>query len=321
MHCPYCRNTDTRVLDSRVADDGGAIRRRRSCNECGKRFSTVEQMQLVVVKRSGATEPFTREKADRRRPQGLQGPPGLRGRPGLPRPAGRGRAARRGLGRGARPRGRDGHPGAAARARRGGLPPVRAASTAPSSRPTTSRPRSRSCAPSARSTRDTGVEPVEPVDTPASARTGADPQTARGIVGKLRSGHTTSRDSGSAATQHPRTASTTTRHADEEEQGMTETVSGAAQVARQRGRGKGAQDRAGVQHRGRAPLRRDHLGASRRRPDRTGRPARPSSSSAASSSPTSGRSTPPRSSPRSTSAARSAPTCASGASSSSSTGS
>jgi transcriptional repressor NrdR len=63
MHCPYCRHTDTRVLDSRVNDDGGAIRRRRSCPECGKRFSTVEQMQLVVVKRSGATEPFTREKA------------------------------------------------------------------------------------------------------------------------------------------------------------------------------------------------------------------------------------------------------------------
>ena len=63
MHCPYCRNTDTRVLDSRVADDGGAIRRRRSCSECQKRFSTVEQMQLVVVKRSGATEPFARDKA------------------------------------------------------------------------------------------------------------------------------------------------------------------------------------------------------------------------------------------------------------------
>src|SRR4051794_16351099 len=63
MHCPYCRNTDTRVLDSRVTEDGGAIRRRRSCNECGKRFSTVEQMQLVVVKRSGATEPFNRDKA------------------------------------------------------------------------------------------------------------------------------------------------------------------------------------------------------------------------------------------------------------------
>ena len=63
MHCPYCRNTDTRVLDSRVADDGGAIRRRRTCPSCEKRFSTVEQMQLVVLKRSGATEPFTREKA------------------------------------------------------------------------------------------------------------------------------------------------------------------------------------------------------------------------------------------------------------------
>ena len=67
MHCPFCRHTDTRVLDSRVTDDGGAIRRRRACpvdtGGCGKRFSTVEQMQLVVVKRSGATEPFTREKA------------------------------------------------------------------------------------------------------------------------------------------------------------------------------------------------------------------------------------------------------------------
>ncbi|GAB2753013.1 transcriptional regulator NrdR [Nocardioides pakistanensis] len=63
MHCPYCRNTDTRVLDSRVAEDGSAIRRRRTCPACEKRFSTVEQMQLVVVKRSGATEPFTRDKA------------------------------------------------------------------------------------------------------------------------------------------------------------------------------------------------------------------------------------------------------------------
>jgi transcriptional repressor NrdR len=63
MHCPYCRNTDTRVLDSRVADDGGAIRRRRTCPSCDRRFSTVEQMQLTVLKRSGATEPFTRDKA------------------------------------------------------------------------------------------------------------------------------------------------------------------------------------------------------------------------------------------------------------------
>jgi transcriptional repressor NrdR len=63
MHCPYCRSTDTRVLDSRVAEDGGAIRRRRTCPSCEKRFTTVEQMQLTVLKRSGASEPFTRDKA------------------------------------------------------------------------------------------------------------------------------------------------------------------------------------------------------------------------------------------------------------------
>ena len=63
MHCPFCRSTDTRVLDSRVAEDGTAIRRRRTCPACERRFSTVEQMQLMVCKRSGATEPFTRDKA------------------------------------------------------------------------------------------------------------------------------------------------------------------------------------------------------------------------------------------------------------------
>jgi transcriptional repressor NrdR len=63
MHCPYCRSSDTRVLDSRVADDGASIRRRRQCSACAKRFTTVEMMQLTVLKRSGATEPFTREKA------------------------------------------------------------------------------------------------------------------------------------------------------------------------------------------------------------------------------------------------------------------
>ena len=62
MHCPYCRHADSRVVDSRVAEDGGAIRRRRQCPVCEKRFTTVEQMQLTVVKRSGATEPFSREK-------------------------------------------------------------------------------------------------------------------------------------------------------------------------------------------------------------------------------------------------------------------
>jgi len=62
MHCPHCRHGDSRVLDSRVSDDGGAIRRRRVCPECEKRFSTVEQVQLSVLKRSGAAEPFSRDK-------------------------------------------------------------------------------------------------------------------------------------------------------------------------------------------------------------------------------------------------------------------
>lgn len=62
MYCPYCRHTDSRVLDSRVVEDGAAIRRRRQCPACERRFTTVEQMQLVVVKRSGVVEPFSREK-------------------------------------------------------------------------------------------------------------------------------------------------------------------------------------------------------------------------------------------------------------------
>lgn len=62
MHCPYCRHTDSKVLDSRVAEDGTSIRRRRQCPACERRFTTVEQMQLVVVKRSGVVEPFQRDK-------------------------------------------------------------------------------------------------------------------------------------------------------------------------------------------------------------------------------------------------------------------
>ena len=62
MHCPYCRHTDSKVLDSRTAEDGGSIRRRRQCPACERRFTTVEQMQIVVVKRSGVVEPFNRDK-------------------------------------------------------------------------------------------------------------------------------------------------------------------------------------------------------------------------------------------------------------------
>ncbi len=62
MYCPYCKHTDSRVLDSRVSEDGGSIRRRRQCPSCERRFTTVEQTQLVVVKRSGVVEPFARDK-------------------------------------------------------------------------------------------------------------------------------------------------------------------------------------------------------------------------------------------------------------------
>ncbi len=62
MYCPYCKHTDSRVLDSRVSEDGGSIRRRRQCPACERRFTTVEQTQLVVVKRSGVVEPFARDK-------------------------------------------------------------------------------------------------------------------------------------------------------------------------------------------------------------------------------------------------------------------
>jgi transcriptional repressor NrdR len=62
MHCPFCRNPDSRVIDSRSTDDGAAIRRRRSCPECGRRFTTQETVLLMVAKRSGVTEPFSRDK-------------------------------------------------------------------------------------------------------------------------------------------------------------------------------------------------------------------------------------------------------------------
>jgi len=62
VFCPYCKNAESRVIDSRTGDDGAAIRRRRSCPACGRRFTTQETVILMVAKRSGATEPFTRDK-------------------------------------------------------------------------------------------------------------------------------------------------------------------------------------------------------------------------------------------------------------------
>ncbi|WP_265515484.1 transcriptional regulator NrdR [Nitratireductor luteus] len=68
MRCPYCQSEDTQVKDSRPAEDGIAIRRRRACPDCGGRFTTFERVQLrdlVVVKRSGRKVPFDRDKLAR----------------------------------------------------------------------------------------------------------------------------------------------------------------------------------------------------------------------------------------------------------------
>lgn len=62
MNCPFCRHSDSRVVDSRATEDGSSIRRRRQCTDCGRRFSTVETTSLMVVKRSGVREPFSRDK-------------------------------------------------------------------------------------------------------------------------------------------------------------------------------------------------------------------------------------------------------------------
>ncbi len=68
MHCPHCQYQDTKVLDSRPVEDGSAIRRRRQCEKCEFRFSTYEEMEildLTVIKREGAKQPYSREKLER----------------------------------------------------------------------------------------------------------------------------------------------------------------------------------------------------------------------------------------------------------------
>ena len=65
MRCPWCQSLDDRVVDSRLAEDGGAIRRRRECTACGGRFTTYERLEeapLWVLKRGGQREPFDRAK-------------------------------------------------------------------------------------------------------------------------------------------------------------------------------------------------------------------------------------------------------------------
>jgi transcriptional repressor NrdR len=75
VYCPYCRHPDSRVIDSRTSDDGAAIRRRRACPACGRRFTTQETVILTVAKRSGVTEPFNRDKIVRGVRRACQGRP------------------------------------------------------------------------------------------------------------------------------------------------------------------------------------------------------------------------------------------------------
>lgn len=65
MFCPMCHKAESRVIDSRTADEGLAIRRRRECASCGHRYTTMEAPVLMVSKRSGVTEPFSRDKVIR----------------------------------------------------------------------------------------------------------------------------------------------------------------------------------------------------------------------------------------------------------------
>ena len=67
MKCPYCSNPDTRVVDSRPAEDGAAIRHRRSCDACGKRFTTYEKVEtipLIIIKKDNTREQYNRRKIE-----------------------------------------------------------------------------------------------------------------------------------------------------------------------------------------------------------------------------------------------------------------
>ena len=67
MKCPYCNEADTKVIDSRPADDNSSIRRRRQCERCGKRFTTYEKLEtmpLMVIKKDNSRETYDRSKIE-----------------------------------------------------------------------------------------------------------------------------------------------------------------------------------------------------------------------------------------------------------------
>ena len=68
MKCPFCNNENTKVIDSRPAEDTNSIRRRRACEECGKRFTTYEKIEtlpVMIVKKDRSREPYKREKIEK----------------------------------------------------------------------------------------------------------------------------------------------------------------------------------------------------------------------------------------------------------------
>ena len=141
VHCPSCQADDTKVVDSRLAEEGAAVRRRRQCLSCSYRFTTferVEEVPLVVVKSDGSTQPFDRDKiasacAPPRRARSV-----TRGADRAAGARGRGRGAPGGWRGQLEPdRARRARP--AAPARRGRLPALRLASTRTSTAPPTSR--------------------------------------------------------------------------------------------------------------------------------------------------------------------------------------
>ena len=75
MRCPFCKEDDSRVVDSRTIEEGAAIRRRRECATCGRRFTTAETSVLLVAKRSGVVEPFSRAKVATGARKACQGRP------------------------------------------------------------------------------------------------------------------------------------------------------------------------------------------------------------------------------------------------------
>lgn len=75
MRCLFCNHDDTRVVDTRVADDGASIRRRRECTACKRRFTTLETSSFSVEKRSGVVEPFSRKKIELGVAKACQGRP------------------------------------------------------------------------------------------------------------------------------------------------------------------------------------------------------------------------------------------------------